>query len=339
MLGKTILSVLCLGLMLSMGCSRQEQANNHAADDGLIRMEPDEILISIDGNELTYGQAIRQVELRLGGPPPPSMDPERVAMIERRTFAAVVDDFIRRELLLAEARRLGIEPEAENIAYALQMIESTAKDGTPAPTGMFYEGPDSLRQEVIAGLTIEKLLASELPPLETPAEEEITAYVEKFPDMKIMPARARARHIFLALQPDADPAIAEQRRADLEDTRGRLTEGADFSQTATMISQDGSAARGGDLGIVVKGRGDPAVDQAVFSQPIGEIGPIVRSAAGLHIIQVLERTEERPATNEQILEIMRRNQRAEDIALYIRALRKRTEIRHSPVIQPLPDNH
>lgn len=329
-------SLLCCGVfILLLGCSRQEPDARKGDDGAPIQMEPDEILISIDGNELTYQQAIRLVERRLGGPPPEGMDPERITQIERRAFSAVVDDFIRRELLLAEARRLGIEPEEENIAQALQTIERTGKEGGSPPSGLYYEGPDSLRREVTAGLTIEKLLAQELPPFPAPSEEDIEAYLQQFPDLQTVPPRARARHIFLGLQPNADETRIAQRQANLEEIRERLQEGADFGQTANMISQDSSATRGGDLGIIVKGRGDPHVDQAVFSQPIGEIGPVTRSSAGLHIIQVLERMEARPATREEIVDIMRRNHRTEQLAQYISELRKRTEMRHSPAIQPI----
>lgn len=336
MFAKYLGTTICLTVVALSGCSGQKQDAPANADNGLIRLQPDEILISIDGNDLTYGQAVRQVELRLGGPPPQGMDPEQVALIERRTFATIVDDFIRRELLLTEARRLGIEPAEENIATALRELETRSKDqGTP-PSGMFYEGTDSLRREVIAGLTIEKLLANVLPPFQLPSQAQIEAYLENFPNLRTMPARARARHIFLGLAPNADPAASDRIKTNLEDTRKRLLDGADFGQTANMISQDGTAARGGDLGVIIKDRGDPAFDRAIFSQPVGEIGPIVQTSAGLHIIQVLEREDAREATADDIISVMRRNHRAEALAEYIQSLRKHIEIRHSPAIKPIP---
>ena len=330
-------TAVLMGLLslFAIGCSRQPNNDSQRSGEELAQLEPDEILISIDGSELTYGQAIRQVEARLGGPPPQGMDPERIAMIERRTFNAVVDDFIRRELLLAQARKLGVEPEAEHVAHALAEIEKTAAEGR-TPSSMYYEGPDSLRREVTAGLTIEKLLTQELPPFQQPTDDEIAARLESNPTLRIMPPRANVRHIFLAVPPHTDETRVAQLQENLEDTRQRIKDGADFAQTASMISQDGSAARGGNLGVIVRGRGDPRFEEAVFTQAIGEIGPIVRSGDGLHIIQVLDRTEERPATHEEILAYMRRNHRAEALNTYVRELMQKIEIRHSPVVQPLP---
>ena len=321
-------------VLFFVACSRQENAHNREQEE-LAQMEPDEILISIDGNELTYGQAIRQVETRLGGPPPQGMDPQRVAMIERRTFNAVVDDFIRRELLLAEARRLEIEPEEENIDHALREIKQRSAEGK-TPSSMYYEGPDSLRREVTAGLTIEKLLAQKLPPFQHPSDEEIAAYLESNPTLRMRPAQAEVRHIFLAVPPQADEEQIAELKENLEDTRQRLLDGADFAQTASMISQDASAERGGHLGTILKGRSDPGFEEAVFNQPIGEIGPVVRSAQGLHIIQVMDRTEERPASQDAIIAHMRRKHRDTALVEYVRELMQRIEMRHSPAIQPLP---
>jgi peptidyl-prolyl cis-trans isomerase SurA len=320
-------------------CSRQ---NNDAKPDRVIepaKLAPDEVLISIEGAELTYAQTIRQVELRLGGPPPAGMDPARIQMVEKQTFTAVIDEFIRRELLLAEARRLDIEPEKEHIDQALQTIESTKTTDGETPSGLMYEGPDSLRREIAAGLTIEKLLLQQLPPIPDPTENEIASYLEAHPEAGRVPAQARVRHIFIILPAGADSARKEQIRNELEQARERLLQGADFSQTARMISQDRAASRGGDLGVVIQGRGDPDFDHAIFSQSVGEIGPIVQSSSGLHIIQVLERSEGRLATQEDITGLMKRNLRAENLANYINELRKRTEIRHSPIITPIADSN
>ena len=325
---------ICLFTLFSLivlGCSRN---NNNTEHPKVMQLDPDEILISVDGNDLTYGQALRQVEARLGGPPPQAMDPERIAMIERRAFNAVIDDFIRRELLLAEARRLGIAPEKENVEHALREIEKTATDDKPA-SSLYYEGPDALRREIHAGLTIDTLLAQKLPPFQQPTDAEIETYLEEKPALRIMPARANVRHIFVAVPPQTSKERIAKLKSHLENTRQQLQEGADFAQTASLVSQDNSARRGGNLGVIVRGRGDARFEEAVFTQPVGEIGPIVRSGDGLHIIQVLERTEERPATQEEIIAHMQRSHRAEALRAYLRELMPKTEIRHSPFIQPI----
>jgi parvulin-like peptidyl-prolyl isomerase len=333
----TLFSLICI-LTVLMGCSRQESKKANRLPDGRVQPEPDEVLVSIDGNALTYADAIRLVKLRLGGPPPEGMPREQVEAIERRTFAIVVDDFIRRELLLAEARRLGIEADEEKVTYALEALKKSKQEGTPEPSGFVKEGPDSLREEVVTGLMIETLLAQKLPPFETPSDEELETYLEQHPKLRMIPASAKARNIFLALPEHATESEVEQANAKMLDIRKQIEEGADFGQVAQTVSQDGTATYGGNMGTIIQGNGDPAIQQAVFSQEVGSIGSIVRSQSGLHIIEVLARKDPRPAKKEEIIAVMRKNHRAEELGKFLKDIRQRTEILHSPLFHPAGEN-
>jgi parvulin-like peptidyl-prolyl isomerase len=89
-----------------------------------------------------------------------------------------------------------------------------------------------------------------------------------------------ARHILLD-----DPAKAQAARV-------LLLNGANFAEMAKKESKDtGSGANGGDLGWFGKGAMVAEFEQAAFSQKIGEIGEVVQSQFGYHIIQVLGKQE------------------------------------------------
>jgi peptidyl-prolyl cis-trans isomerase C len=105
--------------------------------------------------------------------------------------------------------------------------------------------------------------------------------------------QVHARHILVA-----DEATAR-------DLLAQLQRGADFAQLAMQYSLDGSTApSGGDLDWV--SRGDllqPEVENAVFSLQPGQISPEpVRSSLGYHIIQVLERVQDRPLSQAALAE-------------------------------------
>lgn len=72
----------------------------------------------------------------------------------------------------------------------------------------------------------------------------------------------------------------------------RLAEGADFAELARTESTDtGTAAQGGEVGCDI-GRSSPLVTpflDAVFTQPVGEVGPPVRTSFGVHLIKVTSR--------------------------------------------------
>ena len=77
--------------------------------------------------------------------------------------------------------------------------------------------------------------------------------------------------------------------------RQRIVDGEDFGELAIQYSDDpGSGVQGGDLGWAGRGRYVPEFDGAAFSLEIGEISQPVQTTFGYHIIEILERDEERP---------------------------------------------
>ncbi|RJG21189.1 SurA N-terminal domain-containing protein [Massilia cavernae] len=83
----------------------------------------------------------------------------------------------------------------------------------------------------------------------------------------------------------ADKATAKQKaEAILAEVRGAP---AQFAAIAKAKSQDpGSAEMGGDLGVVEKGAFVPSVEEAIYKLKQGEIGNLVESEFGYHIITV-----------------------------------------------------
>ena len=75
----------------------------------------------------------------------------------------------------------------------------------------------------------------------------------------------------------------------------RILDGEDFADLALRFSNDpGSGSQGGDLGWAGRGRYVPEFDEAAFSLEVGELSAPIKTTFGYHIIEVLERDDERP---------------------------------------------
>ncbi len=128
-------------------------------------------------------------------------------------------------------------------------------------------------------------------PVRSPAGFHVLKVLDKkvagLPDDTIV--QTRARHILL--RPSArltETAATEQ----LAQQRSRLVAGqADFAAVAREISQDGSAAQGGDLGWATPGMFVPEFEEAMNRLAPNEISAPLVSRFGVHLIQVLERKE------------------------------------------------
>lgn len=109
--------------------------------------------------------------------------------------------------------------------------------------------------------------------------------------------QTHARHILLRLTPQVSESAARERLAEL---KRRIEAGqADFAQLARELSQDASAARGGDLGWTNPGTFVPEFEEALNALSPRQIGDPVVSRFGVHLVQVLERRVGQLSAREQ----------------------------------------
>ena len=88
-------------------------------------------------------------------------------------------------------------------------------------------------------------------------------------------------------------------RADLADEAKRsadriieqLKRGAPFGAVAQQFSQGATAQAGGELGWILPGSLDPALDAAVEKLPVRQYSEPIRSSAGWHILYVIDRRQ------------------------------------------------
>lgn len=118
--------------------------------------------------------------------------------------------------------------------------------------------------------------------------------------------QTHARHILLKVDELVSDAEARRR---LDDLYERLRNGAKFEELARLFSQDGSAAKGGDLGWLYPGDTVPEFEQVMDQLAPGEVSAPIRSPFGYHLVEVLERrmqdvsdTRKRAAAREALKE-------------------------------------
>lgn len=103
-------------------------------------------------------------------------------------------------------------------------------------------------------------------------------------------------------------AEIERRRSRAEEIRQEaLAPGADFAALAKKYSEDfGTRNEGGSLGTFAKGAHPLAFDEVAFSLQPGEIGPVVKTDFGFHVMQSLDRKPAGPRTLEEMSSEIRR---------------------------------
>ena len=138
--------------------------------------------------------------------------------------------------------------------------------------------------------------------------------------------QTKARHILIRVNEVVSEAEA---RRKLEGVRERIANGVDFAEQARLYSQDGSAAKGGDLGWLNPGDTVPEFEQAMNALKLDEVSPVVQSPFGMHLIQVQERREKDVSADRQravARQAIRERKLDEAYQDWLRQLRDRTYV-------------
>jgi len=142
----------------------------------------------------------------------------------------------------------------------------------------------------------------------------------------IIVQQTRARHILIKTNELVAETEARNRLLALKE---RLDNKTDFAELARARSEDGSAARGGDLGWLNPGDTVPEFEQAMNALKIGEISAPVRSPFGWHLIEVQERRSQDMTREGQRLnarQALRERKTYEAYQEWVRQLRDRAYV-------------
>lgn len=186
----------------------------------------------------------------------------------------------------------------------LRQLRTGADFGKMAAT--YSDAPDALKGGVIGWRDPDRLpplFAGELRKLKpgqvTPAIKSNTGFhilklvnqrSQAASDEKAIVQQTRARHILVKVTPAMS---AEQARAKLAELKQKIdSKSATFEELARQHGQDGTAAKGGDLGWLYPGDTVPEFENAMNALQPGQVSDVVESPFGLHLIEVLERKSE-----------------------------------------------
>ncbi len=102
--------------------------------------------------------------------------------------------------------------------------------------------------------------------------------------------QTHVRHILIKVTQVVSAADAKRKLLDLKERL--MNKAATFEELAKLHSNDGSAAKGGDLGWIYPGDTVPEFERAMDELAVGAVSDPVESQFGMHLIEVLERKKD-----------------------------------------------
>lgn len=327
--------VLALALSLAFLATACRKKEARVVDPN--QLDPNAPAIYVDDAVITVGQIGREVARNAASLPKNLTDEQREAA-QQRLLRQAVDLLVIRQLVSAALDRSAEIITSDEIEAAkASLIEG--RSGTAAESSLamllararltMEDLELNIKLDIFKNKQIQSAVQARIDAL---TDEYLETYYREHPDQFTIPAGRMVSRIFVGVsESDGDAARADA-LASIREAKSRLDAGEPFEDVALEISESPSRERGGDEGLVVPGQEAPAIDQAVFSQPVGVVGDIVETPEGFHIFLVREDNPSKLVPLDDTIRARMRNRmtseiRTEETAKYYASLRDQAVIR------------
>jgi len=208
--------------------------------------------------------------------------------LHQRIAPQILRQMIDERLQIQHAKGLGVPAAEAEVAQRVAEIERASG----MARGQFKQYLQGLgvpyevaTQQIEAQIAWGKIVRRRVRPLVEVNENEIDDAMARLRG-NVGKTESRVAEIFIPID-KADQADEAKRSADR--VIEQLRRGAPFGALAQQFSQGATAQVGGDLGWILPGSLDPAVDAAIEKAPLRQASEAIRTPAGFHIIYVVDR--------------------------------------------------
>lgn len=219
-----------------------------------------------------------------------SADGTSVAQWSTAFTAQFLNDQMSLQLAKIAVDERGLEVTQSDLDAARQTLEQNYS--TQSGQSVFGNLSESYQQVLVEGVAAQTVLSAALEKDAT-SEDALRRLFDASADKYATPQACVSHILILAGNPDGrtTPSDADYAAAltKVQQVQNGLTV-ENFATAASTNSEDtGSAPKGGDLGCAPVGTYVTEFDDAVWNQPIGQIGQPVKTVYGYHLILVRAR--------------------------------------------------
>jgi len=242
--------------------------------------EPDEIFAVVNGTVITFkyfntAYFVAAREKFYHGQAPDS----EVALLQRETG----DNLVRNVLLVEEAKRRGLKPDADKVKKVLDDYDQSQQNNP-----QWQKTRAELLPEIKAGVEerglVAELMNQMIGSVQDATPEQAKAYYEAHREKFIEPEQVRISVILLKVDPGAGQAARDKATEEARGIVKSLKEGASFADMARLRSGDESAPRGGDMGYLHKGMLPASVQEVVDNLQPGMLSEPFNVLDGVAIV-------------------------------------------------------
>ena len=248
-------------------------------------------ILSVNGQEITMKDVQEKMEPVLqqyrGRIPEEQLQQYMESMQQQ-----VVSQMVEKILIEGAVAEEKIEVTPAQIDEFIKEQEAMLPEGQTLEMILKAQGVDleTVKKDIALQLAAKELFDRKTADVSVTDEEAKTAYEEYVKTASTDTNSVTASHILIKVDETASEEEKAASKAKLEAIRNDIIAGTiTFEDAAKENSDCPSGARaGGSLGTFGKGQMVPEFEAAAFSQKAGEVGPIIETSFGYHIIKVAD---------------------------------------------------
>lgn len=289
--------------------------------------DPASVIVRVNGEDITRGEITQMMNMamqQLAG----RVQPQQMQQIQGQMYEQVKNDLIAKKLIDAAVATANIEIADEEISAAIQEIKGRIPEGQTLEAALTAQGTTmvELTENIKNDMATRKFLEAKTEGIAEATEVEAKEFYDTNPDRFKKPESVSASHILLKFDEGETDEGKAAKKAELEKIRADIiAETITFVDSASTNSHCPSKAQGGSLGTFGKGQMVPEFEMAAFTQEIDEVGDVIETQFGYHIIKVSERTEEGVVdydeSKEQIIGFLSGQKKQQAVEEFIKSLR------------------
>ena len=208
--------------------------------------------------------------------------------LRQRMSAQILRQMIDERLQIQDAKKLGLKATDSEMQQRFNDIERAAG----MSRGQFRQYLQSVGvpfdiavQQIEAQIAWTKIMRRKVRPQVDVSEAEIDDALNRM-RANIGKTESRVAEIFV---PVDRAELADDAKRSADRIMDQLRRGAPFGAVAQQFSQGATASAGGEIGWILPGTLDPALDRAIERLQVRAYSEPIRSTAGWHILYVIDR--------------------------------------------------
>lgn len=289
--------------------------------------DPSAVIVRVNGEDITRGEIIELMNVamqQLAG----RVQPQQMPQIQGQMYEQIKNDLITKKLIDAAVAEANVTVSDEQIAEAIEQIKTRIPEGQTLEAALAAQGTtmEELTENIKSDMATRDFLQTKTAGTAEVTDAEVQEFYDSNPDQFMKPEGVSASHILIKFEETDTDETKAAKKAELEKIRTDIIAGTTtFEDAATQHSGCPSSAQGGSLGTFGKGQMVPEFETAAFTQEINEIGDVVETQFGYHIIKVTERSEAGTIAfdeaKEQIKTYLDGQKKQQAVGDYIKSLR------------------